>query len=155
MPCTRPSAAEWEDGMPLVHIHSFRRNASLGFDKTPAAKFTVAIFRWKRPHTHTHTLCFFGWRGGGWEYFCFWKWFPFAAGKKIFWTKTFVFFSCLGVELQHFQRFTGQIKIFHPPRFPWNKEISLPQLPWEESLVVWGRYNLTRMISLVKSFSEP
>ena len=40
---------------------------------------------------------------------------------------------------------TGQIIIFHQPRFPWNKGNSLtkPQF-WGE--VVWGRYNLTRFM---------
>ncbi len=37
---------------------------------------------------------------------------------------------------------SGQIKIFHKPRSPWNNGISLSYILGAE--VVWGRYNLTR-----------
>ena len=40
---------------------------------------------------------------------------------------------------------TGQIIIFHQPRFPWNKGISLTKPPFGGPGRVWGRYNLTRM----------
>ena len=43
----------------------------------------------------------------------------------------------------------SQIKIFHQPRFPWNKEISRNLsylLGWK---LVWGRYNLTRGMYIV------
>ena len=39
---------------------------------------------------------------------------------------------------------SGQIMIFHQPRFPQNKGISLPQLPFGAQ-VMWGCYNLASM----------
>ena len=53
---------------------------------------------------------------------------------------------------------SGQIIIFHQPRFPWNKGISLAKPPFG---VVWGRYNLTRKIQweafwgVVKPIMDP
>ena len=38
---------------------------------------------------------------------------------------------------------SGQIIVFHQPRFPWNKRISRTK-PTIWSEVVWGRYNLTK-----------
>ncbi len=43
-------------------------------------------------------------------------------------------------------QWSGQIIMFHQPRFPWNKGISLPKRYLLGAQVVWGRYNLTRMM---------
>ena len=45
---------------------------------------------------------------------------------------------------------SGQIIIFHQPRFPWNKGISRTK-PTIWSEVVWGRYNLTRPMTFILS----
>ena len=41
---------------------------------------------------------------------------------------------------------SGQILIFHQPRFPWNNGISLPTCYLLGAQVVWGRYILPRMV---------
>ena len=43
--------------------------------------------------------------------------------------------------------------IFHQPRFPWNKVISLTTSPFGEIGRVFGRYNLTRLMSSSKKWS--
>ena len=42
---------------------------------------------------------------------------------------------------------SGQIIIFHQPRFPWNKGSHFPSLATIWGEVVWGRYNLTRYVT--------
>ena len=43
--------------------------------------------------------------------------------------------------MYYYNIWSGQIIIFHQPRFPWNKGISLPQLPFEvrscEVAIIW------------------
>ena len=49
-------------------------------------------------------------------------------------------------------QWSGQTKIFHQPRFPWNKGMG-PFLSYHlGAQVVWGRYNLTRMIIMHQWF---
>ncbi len=51
--------------------------------------------------------------------------------------------QCLWPEALLFQ-WSGQIIIFHQPRFPWNKGISLPQLPFGvrscEVAIIWPEW---------------
>ncbi len=42
------------------------------------------------------------------------------------------------------KHYSGHIIIFHQPKFPWNKGMSLPKRYLLGAQVVWGRYNLTR-----------
>ena len=49
-------------------------------------------------------------------------------------------------HLSHRIHVSGQIIMFHQPRFPWNKGMSLTK-------VVWGRYNLTKCSCIWLSFS--
>ena len=47
-------------------------------------------------------------------------------------------------QQNHYDIPSGQIIIFHQPRFPWNKGISLTKPPFGVKTRVFGRYNLTR-----------
>ena len=56
----------------------------------------------------------------------------------------------LWVNIVNLILLSGQIIIFHQPRFPWNKGISLTKTTiWGE--VVWGRYNLTRPMGMINT----
>ena len=58
------------------------------------------------------------------------------------------YYSCFFVDLvfKLWMDISGQIIMFHRPRFLWNKRISLPKRNLFGAQVVWGRYNLTRYI---------
>ncbi len=49
---------------------------------------------------------------------------------------------------------SGQIIIFHQPRFPWNKGMSLLNHHFGAQ-VVWGRYNLTRWFGSISRPHKP
>ena len=63
----------------------------------------------------------------------------------FFWSKSGPTTESSGINLKKLVNdISGQIIIFHQPRFPWNDGNSCPQLPFRGKSVVWGRYNLTR-----------
>ena len=52
-----------------------------------------------------------------------------------------------GALYVQYMYWSGQIIIFHQPRFPWNKGIPLTKPPFGGKIGrVFGRYNLTRLI---------
>ena len=51
-------------------------------------------------------------------------------------------------------RISGQVVIFHQPGFHWNNKISLPKSYLLGAQVVWGRYNLTRLIDWKKIYIQ-